>query len=76
MLWGPALIAHLPWGPLQPPLHSEQFMGSALPGLLGPHREWERAGGSEKPLFALFRLIGVNCLGRLKNSTAKGKCGC
>lgn len=73
MVWGPALIAHLPRGALQSSLHSEHSTG------LGS----ARASGATQGMGALknhhlgfCRLIGVNCLGRLKNSTANGKCGC
>lgn len=52
---GPCSNCTSPQGSLSShPCTRSASLGSALPGLLGPHREWEGAGGSEKPLFGLF----------------------
>lgn len=77
MVWGPALIAPLPRGASPAiPAHGALHWAQLCQGFWGHTGNGKEPGALKNHYLGFFRLIGVNCLGSLKNSSANGKCGC
>lgn len=77
VVWGPALIAHLPRGASPAlPAHGALHWAQPSQGSRGHTGSGKEPGALKNHYLGIFRLIGVNCLGRLKNNTANGKWGC
>lgn len=70
-------MAHLSKQLPQQPLHTNTELGSApcqgrAADSCGRTGSGKEHGALKKHYLGVFRLIGVNCLGRLENSTANG----